>query len=704
MKITLAIISYNAEKTIETCLDSCVNQTYKDLDIIVVDDNSNDKTVELIKAYQKADKRINLVIHKANKSALQARKTAVKHARSEYVWFIDSDDFIGDIGAVGFLTREIKKNNYPDMITFGSKDYYETGAFKRAFHDWGREKELAQWKVDSDFRPYTRITKIKVLNKAIKAIPDDLYLYRHNDLFMFCLVKLCTNSKATINKEFYHYTLSSNSVTNQKDKTSISKHIKYLDFLLEEYKKAAYKIKQSEVNIDTFVESERQKLVKYVTQQYKNHPETYLHTLKELNAYTKDIIISLTTYSKRIETVDKVIISLLKQTISVDKIILWLDEKETDFSKLPSGLTQLVSDKFEIKFCPNYKSYKKLIPTLQLYPDATIITFDDDIDYPEEQVEKLLLAHFENPHEVITNVARNILVKNGLLQPYSTWDHAYEEQVGIPHLSLLPIGVGGVLYPHGSLNNEVLNTDKFIELAPHGDDLWFKCMTLWSGRKVIATGAGYKLGKNQLAGTEDIGLWQSVNEGTDSNFEQLLNIVNNYQNLSDYITSDAFSKRTISSHSLLEFYAELTKLKKKPKSSLNQNDASTALTIIKKLTFLEFNGKGGAPLDTVLKLNVETPTIKSNYSPFKLANRLFIEKQYYEAALIYKFLDKINPDFKYYKENYYKAVKILEIFNGQENFELADNKYFHDALNLIARLDNSCPESYINEINNVSNL
>jgi hypothetical protein len=138
-------------------------------------------------------------------------------------------------------------------------------------------------------------------------------------------------------------------------------------------------------------------------------------------------------------------------------------------------------------------------------------------------------------------LARNILVKDGQLQPYTTWLHAFEEQVGKPSASLLPIGVGGVLYPSGTLNEEVSNIDAFIALAPHGDDLWLKCMTLWNNRKVIVTGADFKLGKHQLEGTADIGLWQSVNEGTDSNYEQLMSIATAYPKVKGALFSTSFN-------------------------------------------------------------------------------------------------------------------------------------------------------------------
>jgi glycosyltransferase involved in cell wall biosynthesis len=658
MKISIAIISHNAENHIRTCLDSCVNQTFKDLDIVIVDDNSTDSTVKIIKEYQLKDKRINLVVHDTNKSALQARKTAIRYAKHEYVWFIDSDDCIDDLGAVGIIHRSLKKNNKPDMICFGSSDYYENGELKRVFYDWGRDKPLNEWKIDSDFRPYTRVTKKSVLEQAVSVIPDDLYLYRHNDLFMFCLVKLCTKTRCFIDKPLYRYTLSSSSVTNQKDKESIAKHATLLDTLFSNYRNAAKNIAQTDVCVDEFIESERSKLVKYAKSQYCFDSDIYLHALKKFYRNETTVIISLTTYSKRIETVDKVITSLLEQTVSVDKIILWLDESETNFEQLPKQLRTLTSKRFEVKFCPNYKSYKKLIPTLKEYPEATLITFDDDIYYPKDQVEKLLLAHYESPNEIITNVARNILVKDGLLQPYSTWLHAFEEQVGKPLSSLLPIGVGGVLYPAGSLNEEVSNIEAFMRLAPHGDDLWFKCMTLWNNRKVIVTGDGFTLGKYQLEGTAEIGLWQSVNEGSDSNYEQLMAVALGYPQVQRILLGESFNKFLVSQSDLIEFYATLKEINKKVNASSKHNIKEA----LGNLKFEESQVTSGpAFLQREKTLGVERNIVKLNgNSDFITANRFFRERKYNEAASLYLRLMQANPDFKYYKVNYEKTMEFLE--------------------------------------------
>lgn len=585
MKFTLAIITYNAAATIRKCLESCISQSYKDLDIIIVDDNSNDNTVEIIQEYIVKDKRINLIRHSNNKSALQARKNAVQHAKSQYIWFIDSDDHIVH-SAVGELSRALKANNYPDMLTFGSNDYNENGELKRRFFDWGKNKPLKEWKFDSDYRPYTRITKTTVIKKAADIIPKDLYLYRHNDFFMFNLVKLFTTSRVHFERALYNYTLSSTSVTNQKNTDAISRHIELIDILLSQYKSVAKLINQQDVDIPKFIINEQRKLKKYAISQYQNNPSTYLHTLKKLYKYDKKIIVSLTTYSKRIKTVHKTIESLLNQSLLADKIILWLDENEFKRQELPANLTNLESDVFEVRFCPNYRSYKKLVPTLQSYPNSTIVTFDDDIYYPADQLEKLVLTHLDNPEEIITHVARNILFREGELLPYVKWVHVFKDQIGQPQLHLLPIGVGGILYPANALHPEVTNISAFMKLAPHGDDLWFKCMSLLNDRKVIALNHGYQLAPNQIEGTQEVGLWQNVNEDSDSNMLQLNDIIATYPDVGCKFSSKEFSNQSIHNIEYCKLLQEIKSLSlemSKLKKQRNSLSSSSSLTpVIKK--------------------------------------------------------------------------------------------------------------------------
>ncbi len=91
--ISIIIPVYNVERYLRECIDSIIAQTYKNLEIILVDDGSSDKSGEICDEYSKKDSRIK-VIHKKNGGLSDARNVALDIAKGDYIGFIDSDDYI----------------------------------------------------------------------------------------------------------------------------------------------------------------------------------------------------------------------------------------------------------------------------------------------------------------------------------------------------------------------------------------------------------------------------------------------------------------------------------------------------------------------------------------------------------------------------------------------------------------------------------
>ena len=91
--ITVIVPVYNVEKYLPRCVDSIINQTYKNLEIILVDDGSTDSSPAICDGYAKKDSRVN-VIHKQNGGASSARNAALDIASGDYIGFVDSDDYI----------------------------------------------------------------------------------------------------------------------------------------------------------------------------------------------------------------------------------------------------------------------------------------------------------------------------------------------------------------------------------------------------------------------------------------------------------------------------------------------------------------------------------------------------------------------------------------------------------------------------------
>ena len=93
--ISIIIPIYNVEKYLEKCLDSILNQTYKNLEIILIDDGSTDNSPNICNSYCEKDKRIK-IIHKNNEGVSSARNKGIELSKGKYIVFIDSDDYVSN--------------------------------------------------------------------------------------------------------------------------------------------------------------------------------------------------------------------------------------------------------------------------------------------------------------------------------------------------------------------------------------------------------------------------------------------------------------------------------------------------------------------------------------------------------------------------------------------------------------------------------
>lgn len=117
MKVSIIVPCYNAEKYISESLDSILNQTYKNIEIICVDDGSTDKTREVIEEYAKNDSRITLICQE-NSYAGIARNNGIKNANGKYIMFLDADDFF-EKNMIEVLLESALKNN-SDIVLCGA--------------------------------------------------------------------------------------------------------------------------------------------------------------------------------------------------------------------------------------------------------------------------------------------------------------------------------------------------------------------------------------------------------------------------------------------------------------------------------------------------------------------------------------------------------------------------------------------------------
>lgn len=138
-KISVIVPVYNVETTVGKCIESILNQTFSDIELIVVNDGTPDKSMEVVEKY-KQDKRIKIV-NKENAGLPQARKTGFENSTGEYIFFVDSDDWI-EPNTLELLYRAIKSANADiaccnievDYLNSDRKEYIKakkTGEFSR---------------------------------------------------------------------------------------------------------------------------------------------------------------------------------------------------------------------------------------------------------------------------------------------------------------------------------------------------------------------------------------------------------------------------------------------------------------------------------------------------------------------------------------------------------------------------------------------
>ena len=186
------------------------------------------------------------------------------------------------------------------------------------------------------------------------------------------------------------------------------------------------------------------------------------------------LIISLTSYPKRYPTLSLTIKSLLEQRVLCDKIILWVTA--SDLEALPDDVLRLRSRLFEIRsYRVDIRSFRKLIPTLEAFPDAFIVTADDDVYYPPDWLAKLVgTFNPSNPTIVCHRAHLARFDAAGAAKSYYDWQYDTRSAApGRPDAAIFPTGVGGVLYPPSCFSPEVLNQQAFLELCPYADDVWF---------------------------------------------------------------------------------------------------------------------------------------------------------------------------------------------------------------------------------------
>lgn len=249
------------------------------------------------------------------------------------------------------------------------------------------------------------------------------------------------------------------------------------------------------------------------------------------------VIISLTSYPARIDTIHLTVMTLLNQTVKPKSVILWLANEQfpKGEDELPEKLLVLKQNGLEIRFCEDLRPHKKYYYTMKENLECYVITADDDVFYPENLVEELMDASKKYPDTVICTWGHEIVLdENEDVLRADKWEYLRAEAE--PSYSVIPTGIGGVLYPPHVLSDEVFNKDSIKRLCLNADDLWLKAMALLNGKKAMRIGSASKTFFTILK-TQKTGLYYD-NALEDKNSVAWRNIIEVYPKCREFLINE----------------------------------------------------------------------------------------------------------------------------------------------------------------------
>lgn len=219
MKVSIIVPVYKVEKYLRECLDSIVNQTYTDLEIILVDDGSPDTCGDICEEYAAKDDRIT-VIHKENGGQADARNVGLKVSQGEYIYFLDSDDYV-ELNTIKELVQ-LAEQSQPDIVFFKAVTFSDDPDLQvipiKIEHDYQPNSGsviLSQRYTNHEWTPGVQMHFFK----AAFLKNEDISFHKgiiYEDLLFSCIAYVRAKKVCVLNRALCHYRTRHGSTMNSK--------------------------------------------------------------------------------------------------------------------------------------------------------------------------------------------------------------------------------------------------------------------------------------------------------------------------------------------------------------------------------------------------------------------------------------------------------------------------------------------------------
>lgn len=215
--VSLIIPVYNMEKYLDTCLKSIILSTYKNLEIIIIDDCSIDNSEKIIKKYIQNDKRIIHVKNSKNLNVSESRNKGLKKVSGDYIMFVDSDDYISS-NWIKNMVENIERKKC-DVVIGASKQFKESNIKDYTIKDLDVEKQVnfKNIRINKNGVIWNKIYRTELMKK--NNIKFDKSILKHGDVEFTYKCLALADKIYYINKGFYYY--------RNDNENSITKTINY---------------------------------------------------------------------------------------------------------------------------------------------------------------------------------------------------------------------------------------------------------------------------------------------------------------------------------------------------------------------------------------------------------------------------------------------------------------------------------------------
>ena len=583
-EISVIIPVYNASDSIAKTLDSLLLQTFTNFEIIAVNDGSTDTSLDILNLYKRKDHRVQ-VLNQNNSGAGSARNNGINIARGKYITFLDSDDFCehnmleeyhkimketdADIAVSKFYKYSIKEQK----IVSTAGHYAKKGLYNTT--ELGEDLFTISLPM-----PWNKIFKKQLLEKNNITFPN----LKSSEDICFCYSAFAHAQKiAFIDKTFVFWTYDN---TKSLHFTSGNKNLEdaFLTFveLQKQLNASNLYTKHANAFVKAFASSCKwlitnfcsntksifntiRKYIKLLELEKYPYWNKFINNLIKTYEHEHEIIISLTSYPARIGTINQTIESLLNQTMKADKVILWLAPEQFPNREgdLPQQLLDLCNKGLTIDWYHDIRSYKKLIPTLKKYPDALIVTADDDLLYEPTWLEELHKGYLKYPNDInihrATKFYRDATGFRTIAGGREYW----------PNASVLNkiTGGAGALYPPKCFYKDVLDEELIMKLAPTNDDQWFWIQCLLNNKKIrVVDKPQWCL--HYIPGTQETGLCKVNDAGPKLFWRDFRALMNYYPQVYNMLKTEA-DKHTLNRPVSIPYFEDFSKSNVAKKVGLN---------------------------------------------------------------------------------------------------------------------------------------